>query len=206
MKYPICCITCNIIPSLTCNSILKNLLYYLQGNTWCVVLPARKYPMCRITCNEIPDVSYYLQWNTRCVVLPARKYPMCRITCKEIPDVSYYLQGNTRCVVLPARKYPMCRITCKEIPDVSYYLQGNTRCAVLPAMNPALPGILYWIFRVVLPAIQYVSYLSPTAALQWFRMFVCFLEKTLKLFIQDYAWLRCWQLDVDKVTLFMKDG
>ena len=127
---------------------------------------------------------YYLQYNTQT-----------------------YLQFNTqKSVVLPAMKYPICRITCKEIPDVSYYLQGNNRCVVLPAMNPALPGILFSIFRVVLPAIQYVSYLSPTAALQWFRMFVCFLEKTLKLFIQDYAWLRCWQLDVDKVTLFMKDG
>ena len=174
--------------------------------------------MCRITCKEIPDVSYYLQGNTRCVVLPARKYPKCRITCKEIPDVSYYLQGNTRCVVLPARKYPMCRITCKEIPDVSYYLQGNTRCVVLPARKYPMcritcnessltwNSILNLSCRITCNTILNVSYLSPTAALQWFRMFVCFLEKTLKLFIQDYAWLRCWQLDVDKVTLFMKDG
>ena len=47
-----CCITCNIIPSLTCNSILKNLS---------VVLPAMKYHICRITCNEIPYLLYYLQ-------------------------------------------------------------------------------------------------------------------------------------------------
>ena len=104
-----CCITCNIIPSLTYNSILK---------------------ICRITCNEIS---------------------ICRITCNEIPDVSY---------------------TCKAIPSLTCNSTINLSC------------------RITCNTILNVSYLSPMAALQCFRMFICFF---VEMSIQDYAWLRCWQ-------------
>ena len=103
---------------------------------------------------------YYLQYNTQS-----------------------YLQVNTqKSVVLPAMKYPMCRITCNEIPDVSYYLQSNTQ--------PYLHSTINISCRITCNTILNVSYLSPTAALQRFRMFFCFF---VEMFIQDYAWLRCWQ-------------
>ena len=118
-----------------------------------------KYPICCITCN---------------------KYSMCCITCNRIPsltcnsilkNLSYYLQWNTLSVVLPAMKYPMCRITCKAIPSLTCNSTINLSC------------------RITCNTILNVSYLSPMAALQWFRMFIVFF---VEMFMQDYAWLR-WQ-------------
>ena len=80
-------------------------------------------------------------------------------------------------------KYP-CRITCNEIPDVSYYLQSNTQ-PYLQFYNHS-----FMLYYLQCNTILNVSYLSPTAALLWFRMFICFF---VEMFIQDYAWLRCWQ-------------
>ena len=76
-------------------------------------------------------------------------------------------------VVLPAMKYPMCRITYKAIPSLTCNSKINLSC------------------RITCNTILNVSYLSPTVALQWFRMFICFFF--VEMFIQDYAWLRCWQ-------------
>ena len=103
---------------------------------------------------------YYLQYNTHSY-LQFNTHKSVVLPAMKYPSV-----------VLPAMKYPMCRITCKAIPSLTCNSTMNLSC------------------RITCNTILNVSYLSPTAALQWFRMFICFF---VEMFIQVYAWLRCWQ-------------
>ena len=93
-----------------------------------------------------------------------------------------YLQFNTQksvvlpamkypSVVLPAMKYPMCRITCKAIPNLTCNSTINLSCRI------TCNTIMYPTCRRRLPCNG-----SECS-------FVFFVE----MFIQDYAWLRCWQ-------------
>ena len=141
-----------------------------------------KYPICRITCN---------------------KYSMCCITCNIIPSLTcssklknllYYLQWNKICCIT-CNEIPICRITCNEIPDVLYYLQSNTQ-PYLQFYNQSFVSYFNRSCRITCNTILSVSYLSPTAALQWFRIFMVFCRNVHSgLCLASLARLHCsWKM------------